>query len=279
LYKQIAALLGRPVMLDLLLGLEDAEVSHMAVLCLNEKSGRIQDRRSKSRKKVVSHHNTEKNAAKSRKTDEYAGKLLASRSNLPASILLRENPDFSDKRMVSEVSSYIKRYVFEGWEASIISFMFKPLPNKRASMLRIMNSEVELFYSKLVTRVDRDPTAPSHFQRLPRLFVAPDPPVYKHIKDPRPNVTINDGFHGQGICLIPPNSRLKDELCLHVKAKEEFYLRDSRLRSIHLTPIKSDPEYVTKYVMKMVGRQFAWENVIWLPKVISEAKNTPPSTP
>ena len=186
----------------------------MAVLCLNEKSGR-----SKPSKKVVSYHRTGKSGAKSRKTHENAGKLLASRSNLPASVLLRKAPDFSDKRMVSEVSSYIRRYVSEGWEASIISFMFKPLPDKRVSMLKLMNSEVELFYSKLITRVDRDPTAPSHFQWLPRLFVAPDLPVCKHIKDPRANVTINDGFHGQAICLIPPQSRLKDELCLHVKAK------------------------------------------------------------
>jgi len=260
--------------LNLLLGFKNAGGSHMAVLCLNEKSGR-----SKPSKKVVSYHRTGKSGAKSRKTHENAGKLLASRSNLPASVLLRKAPDFSDKRMVSEVSSYIRRYVSEGWEASIISFMFKPLPDKRVSMLKIMNSEVELFYSKLITRVDRDPTAPSHFQWLPRLFVAPDLPVYKHIKDPRANVTINDGFHGQAICLIPPQSRLKDELCLHVKAKEEFYLRDSRLRNIHITPIKSDPEYVTKYVMKMVGRQFAWENVIWLPRVISEVKSTPPATP
>src|SRR4051794_21262009 len=165
----------------------------MAVLCLNEKSLRGHRSIAKPLKQVVSHHKKEKKAAKSGKTHEDAGKLLASRSNLPASLLLRKTPDFSDKRMVSELSAQVEAFVHAGWQASIISFMFKPLPGKRATMLRMMNSEVELFYSKMVTRVDHYPTAPSHFRRLPRLYVAPDLPVYKHIKDLRDNVIINDG--------------------------------------------------------------------------------------
>src|SRR4051812_36014112 len=120
------------------------------------------------------------NASNKQKSIQNTVKDVVLRSNIPRWELQRKAPDFSAKRMVSELSSQVEAFVHAGWQPSIISFMFMPLPGKRSTMLKIMNSEVELFYSKLVTRVDRNPTAPSHFRWLPRLYVAPDFPVYKH---------------------------------------------------------------------------------------------------
>jgi hypothetical protein len=103
----------------------------------------------------------------------------------------------------------VSTYISGGWNAYLVTFMFKPLPGSRHAIINQMRRGVEAFYATLVTRVVRYNRSNTRQHLLPRLIGAPDVPVFKRAKQSVSDVCINDGLHFHAIVLIPETCRLK----------------------------------------------------------------------
>jgi hypothetical protein len=164
------------------------------------------------------------------------------------------------------------RYVGEGWEPYLTTFMFNQLRGSSQSVHRQMERDVERVYAKSLTRIVRNPTALSAIGKLPVWIVCPDDPVPKHAKQELRDVTVNDGRHAHGLALMPPNSRLNTGLDEHFELCQSHYVRPGYpLRRLHVEPITNCLEHVTDYAFKSLKRrQVDGDHVLILPRVRSE---------
>src|SRR5688500_6886256 len=115
------------------------------------------------------------------------------------------------------------RYVEEGWEPYLSTCMFNELRRSPQSVRRQMERDIERVYAKSLTRIVRNPTAPSAVGKLPVWIVCPDYAVPKHAKQDLQDVTVNDGRHAHGLTLMPPNSRLSTGLDDHFAMCQSHY--------------------------------------------------------
>jgi hypothetical protein len=154
--------------------------------------------------------------------------------------------------LIDGYSTWIKKqYLDEEWRPFLLSFMFKPLPNS-GKMVQ-MNDEVERIYSTLITRVVRKPRSPFQSHLSPILIGVPDFPTRKRHKQPLNNLSINCGLHIHGILLMPPSSRLKQDVVSHFKEHQPLYVKNRLLR-LDVELIDSNLAYVVDYVFKSVKK-------------------------
>ena len=106
-----------------------------------------------------------------------------------------------------------------------------------------MQDSASRFYSKLITRIVRQPNAIEQLFNRPRMMVAPDYPVFKHDKIGLQAATVNDGLHLHAILAVPLKSRLKEYVVSHVERKPYLYLK-APLRNIHFEPFESNTRRV-----------------------------------
>jgi hypothetical protein len=181
----------------------------------------------------------------------------------------------NDVALVETVTSWWSREVEErvrdhGWNAYLVTFMFNHIPGPPVAQLKMMQDSVSQFYSKLITRVVRQPNALEQLFTRPRMMVAPDYPVFKHDKIGFQAATVNDGLHLHSILAVPLKSRMKEDLVSHVQRKPYIYVKPP-LRSIHFSSIEDNTRGVTNYVMKSIKRgRCRWQDVLFFPKSPSE---------
>ncbi len=120
--------------------------------------------------------------------------------------------------LVAGYQALISDRVRSGWNAWLLTFMFRPLPGSPDYVLESMRDELDRFYRTLATRVARRPSSAS----LPVLIAAPDLPVGKADK-PLRDLAINDGLHFHSILACPPNSRLPMPVNEHLRTERALY--------------------------------------------------------
>lgn len=189
-----------------------------------------------------------------------------------------------DKRsrldLIHGYQEWVQDYVDQDWDPYEISFMYHALPGTTKSILEQMKKEIYRVNSKLVTRFDREPRSEAGFNRLPRMMMFPDLPVYKRKKRSLNDVSINDGLHYGGIALTPPISRFSTTLDAYFDEHEQEYVNQN-LDRIYVEPIISDADYVADYVAKSTKRATVSEDdIVILPRAISEmpAQDRPSSS-
>jgi len=179
------------------------------------------------------------------------------------------------KRLITEgYGQWIKEKIDQGWEAHILTITFNQIRGSRASIPNQMKRQLERVYATMLSRIVRCPMSAKNAERLPIWIGCPDFPVPKHQKQSLRNVTINDGLHYHAICLIPPDSRLKETLEDHVADHLELYRGKAGLvRELHVRQIASKPGFVVDYMLKSVKRRRVDEaEIIILPRSRTELK-------
>jgi len=83
-------------------------------------------------------------------------------------------------RLIGGYTELIQRSMKQGFNAYLLSFMFKPLPGSRKAILSQMHDEVQRVYSTFVTRVARNPRSNAQKAYLPFLITVPDCPIFKY---------------------------------------------------------------------------------------------------
>jgi hypothetical protein len=173
-------------------------------------------------------------------------------------------------KIINGYSQWVQEYVDKGWNAFLVTFMFKPLGGTDKVALNKMMDEVERVYSTFITRVVRNPNSEYHKESRPILVAVPDRPVLKNEKQKLRDVKINGGVHMHGILLVPGRSRLKEGVEAHFKRYENCYVRNSLLR-LNVKSIQSNPQEVVGYAFKSVkNRLFNCDDILIFPKAKTE---------
>jgi hypothetical protein len=136
-----------------------------------------------------------------------------------------------------------------------------------------MHEEVEIFYRKLITHVERDPRLNKNADKLPRGVFFPDVPAYKRRKQGLRDVTVNDGLHMHGVLVIPEKSRLKISLDEHVLENYHKY-RSHKMYRIDVGPTDARVVYTTDYAGKALKTpRFDQDDILILPKTTGELES------
>src|ERR1051325_3306589 len=133
---------------------------------------------------------------------------------------------------------WIVEGIIRGWSAYYVNIMFHSLRGSPSSIVEQMHKGIHKgFYSRFCTELSRNPRSPSQQERLPRLLLFPDRPVWKHEKYSLREVTINGGgLHFNGPMLMPPVSRFRECPIQHIHDNQRVYARRGIAR-IHVEAI------------------------------------------
>jgi hypothetical protein len=166
----------------------------------------------------------------------------------------------------------VEERVHNGWAPHFLTFTFNQLPGSPASVRAQMFKEVELAYSRHLTRIFRNPHAARHTGQLPLWIGSPDFPVPKRFKDNYRDLAVNDGEHVHVLGLTSAFSRLKGSLSDHFDDNPHLYYGPDRpLFRIRCDPITETPEKVTRYALKSLSRgRIDAGDIVVLPRSRSE---------
>ncbi|KQP52476.1 hypothetical protein ASF41_12560 [Methylobacterium sp. Leaf111] len=165
----------------------------------------------------------------------------------------------------------------EGWSPYLLVLKFRHLGGRRSSVIAQMHHEAERAYDWILTRVWKHPYAAGRQALLPRWILAPDVPVAKREKVSVRSLLPNGGLHLQGVAVMPPGSRMREGLDVHLAQESARYCpRGGCLISLHATAITRDLGYVHRYNFKALQRGRATEDeVLLLPISASERSCRP----
>jgi len=181
------------------------------------------------------------------------------------------------KQLIMGYSQWIQRYIDHlGWNAFLMTFMFKPLKGNDGALMSQMSDEVDRVYSTFLTRVVRKPTSDllrywdlSKY-KIPVLVAVPDRPVVKRSKQSLKDVQINNGLHMHGILVVPWQSRLRRDVESHFQKYEKMYVKNRLLR-LNVKPIRSNVGSVVDYAFKSIKtRKFDHDDILVFPKSTAE---------
>ena len=175
------------------------------------------------------------------------------------------------KSLAQTIKERVKK---QGWNAYLVTFMFHPIPGGSKTKIQIMSEALYGFYSKFLTRVVRNPHSAFQLSNRPLFYALPDYPVFKHNKQSRSDVFINDGLHVHAILAVPLKSRLKSDAKGHIQEHRDIYTKHP-LRRIHVKEIEHSFGRVCDYAFKAIKKgRFSWDDLIVLPKSRSELRPT-----
>ncbi|WP_267427856.1 hypothetical protein [Methylobacterium sp. GC_Met_2] len=184
----------------------------------------------------------------------------------------------SARQITEAYGDWAMRFREDGWTPYLLTLMFRQLRGSPAAVARQMEREAERVYGRFITRVRRDPGAPSSVGRLPVWICSPDYPVFKHSKQSLEEVTINDGRHLHGLGFQPPpqHSRLAEPVDEHFAARQDFYVRpDLPLLRLHAKLITHNLDGVVDYALKAMWRGLIGEDGVFvLPRSRSEISSS-----
>lgn len=180
---------------------------------------------------------------------------------------------FSKKQqLVESWCGFVEKHVSRGWTPYLLTFQFREIGGPRQHVADEMEKDVQRVYATFLTRVVRNPTSRRSIGKRPIWITCPDYPVRKNDKQPVHDHCINDGRHIQGICLMPPKSRLKEPLNEHFEEYATLYVRAPfPLVLVHAKPVTQTPDLATDYALKALknGRATSDEIVV-LPRTLNE---------
>jgi hypothetical protein len=181
-------------------------------------------------------------------------------------------------KLINGFNSMIIDRVQAGWQPYFLTYVFRHISGGASKRKRIMTDEVCRVYSQLITRIIRNPNAPSYQQLLPYLMASPDLPVPKSgVKVRVRELTINGGLHFHGVLVLPPEDRcrLGRHLLAHLHGKESLYCPpDLPLLRIDARP--SNTPMLADYTLKQIKRgNVAYDDILILPRTLDEVRSKP----
>jgi hypothetical protein len=149
------------------------------------------------------------------------------------------------RRITAAYGDMIQEKIDEGWDAYLLTIMFKEIRGPRFGVIPKMLQNTATAYERSLTGIVRNPISPSHADKLPIWIVCPDFPVAKEAKKRLRDVSLNDGIYVGGIALLPPVHRKSWDCRLdgHFLNNQRLYAgRGSQIGRIVATPITHTPE-------------------------------------
>lgn len=107
------------------------------------------------------------------------------------------------QNMIDAYISMVEDRIDDGFEGSLLTFMFKDLKGSEDARKAQMEREVVRIYSLLLTRFCKRPTH-ADIDGMPFFMGCVDWPVHKKVKKAINGIANNDGMHFGGIYMLPP---------------------------------------------------------------------------
>jgi len=174
------------------------------------------------------------------------------------------------QNMIDAYISMVEDRIDDGFEGSLLTFMFKDLKGSEDARKAQMEREVVRIYSLLLTRFCKRPTN-TNIGELPFFIGCVDWPVHKKVKKAINGITHNDGMHFGGIYMVPPKNRTAMNLEDVVDRTMNPIMRGGMLTNIHVKPIRDTPRKAAGYVLKSFDRlRIGSKEILILPRTHSE---------
>ncbi|MBB4216285.1 hypothetical protein FHT79_003472 [Rhizobium sp. BK212] len=143
-----------------------------------------------------------------------------------------------------------------GYEPYLLTFMFNQMQGTEGRTTARMINLIEDVFSKLLTRIVRDPRKADIYTEYPRLIAAPDWPVRSHLKMTLEESVLNAGKHWHGIFLMPPRSRMWTSLDKYIAEKQGKYAGKSKpIMRVHAVAIETTERKAIGYAFKQLDRR------------------------
>ena len=179
------------------------------------------------------------------------------------------------ERQVHAYAKWIEELLENGWNAFILTIMFRQLAGSTALIRSQMMQEAERIIWWLSEDMVRNPWSEIGRKKLPRVFYSLDWPVYKRDKKlSKQIIRANNGLHVQGILLKRKSTLLRQSLLSYV-AEYQDHLRGkhNKVDVIDVKPIDRTPRVAGEYVLKAYQRRLIDDSgIMVLPKSLSEMR-------
>lgn len=179
------------------------------------------------------------------------------------------------ERQVHAYAKWIEELLENGWNAFILTIMFRQLAGSTALIRSQMMQEAERIIWWLSEDMVRNPWSEIGWKKLPRVFYSLDWPVYKRDKKlSKQIIRANNGLHVQGILLKRKSTLLRQSLLSYV-AEYQDHLRGkhNKVDVIDVKPIDRTPRVAGEYVLKAYQRRLIDDSgIMVLPKSLSEMR-------
>lgn len=175
---------------------------------------------------------------------------------------------------------WVDEHRAKGWTPFYINFMFRALRGKPDVVLEQMKRSIHKeFYTPFMMRFVRDPHREAEQDRMPRMMLFPDLPVFKQDRASDRTTQMNaGGLHYNGAMLIPPVSRFAGCPIAHIDQHRHRYTQGNIAR-IHVKPVDYKTSRLSDYSIKTVTRAHKFKcssadetHILILPKSLSEVR-------
>ena len=171
---------------------------------------------------------------------------------------------------IQGLPNWMLERMYNGWRPYYVNFMFHPLRGTSSGIVAQMHDGIcKGFYSRFCTSFVHNPRSYAEQERMPRLMLFPDRPVWKREKKSLREITINGGLHFNGPMLIPPISRFRECVMSHIHEKQSRYCRRGICR-IHVTEIHDVPGLIDYATKTLKWNRADPDDILILPKSPSE---------
>jgi hypothetical protein len=171
--------------------------------------------------------------------------------------------------IINAYGAWVEEWITNGWNGYLISIVFHDLAGAQTVKIDQMRQAATKMYTRLVTRMVRNPRSEQWRPFLPKAIFSTDLPIRKDGKRSVDDAIANNGLHMHGIILAHPNARVTD-LEEHFWTNRGVYKIDG-IRNIGVERIDYSPGYVTDYALKGVKRlELDVDDILVLPRVLNE---------
>jgi hypothetical protein len=154
------------------------------------------------------------------------------------------------KMLAHAYGTWVRQHVEDGWEASLLTFIFVDLRGPPWAVSTVMTNSIEAVYAAILTRMFRHPKRLA-MAEMPLWICSPDYPVIKREGGNLVDMLRNDGLHAHAVAVIPPDTRLGCSLSDHIDDQQAHYSGPIRsLWRVHAVPITHRIEFVTDYALQ-----------------------------
>jgi hypothetical protein len=175
---------------------------------------------------------------------------------------------------------WIDEHRAEGWTPYYVNFMFRALRGKPEIVLEQMKRSIHKeFYTPFMMRFVRDPHREAEQDRMPRMMLFPDLPVFKQDRASDRTTQMNaGGLHYNGAMLIPPVSRFFGCPVAFIDEHRHRYTQ-GKIARIHVKSVDHKTGRLSDYSVKTVMRADKFKcsaadesHILMLPRALSEVR-------
>lgn len=161
--------------------------------------------------------------------------------------------------------------IVRGRQLFYVNFMFHPLAGPVDALLSQMHKAIEHdFYDKFCWRACRRLRAKGARNYLPKLVAFPDRPVWKRGKRAAPHLSLNGGYHFNGLLSVCSRRRFAEAVDDHIRLGAHVY-QGKQLCRVHAEPVTGRIHRLADYSVKSIKRAADLSDyILILPRAAAE---------